>query len=66
MRYTEVRLENLSDLLLADLERGTVNFGPNYDNKEEEPLVSPNQVSAAFGKWCLRHCGGYGNKYSAA
>jgi DNA gyrase subunit A len=43
MRYTEVRLELVSDLLLADIDRGTVNFGPNYDNKEFEPLVLPTQ-----------------------
>jgi DNA gyrase subunit A len=43
MRYTEVRLHSLADQLLADLERGTVDFGPNYDNKEEEPLVLPTK-----------------------
>jgi len=43
MRYTEVRLEKMADLLLSDLDRGTVNFGPNYDNREIEPLVLPTK-----------------------
>ncbi len=43
MRYTEVRLDAISEHILADLDRGTVDFGPNYDNKEEEPLVLPTR-----------------------
>ncbi len=41
MRYTEVRLMKLTELLLNDIDKDTVDFGPNYDNKEEEPLVLP-------------------------
>jgi len=41
MRYTEVRLKELSSLMLNDIDKETVNFGPNYDNKETEPLVLP-------------------------
>ncbi len=41
MRYTEVRLQKLTELLLNDIEKETVDFGPNYDNKEVEPLVLP-------------------------
>lgn len=44
MRYTEVRLEKLCEQLLIDIEKETVNFGPNYDNKEEEPLLLPARV----------------------
>jgi DNA gyrase subunit A len=44
MRYTEVRLQKMSDLLLADIEKETVDFGPNYDNKEFEPLVLPTKL----------------------
>lgn len=44
MRYTEVRLEKLTDSLLADIDKETVDFGPNYDNKEVEPLVLPSKV----------------------
>ncbi len=44
MRYTEVRLQKLSELLLADIDKETVDFGPNYDNKELEPLVLPTKL----------------------
>ena len=44
MRYTEVRLEKISELLLTDIDKETVDFGPNYDNKEEEPLVLPAKL----------------------
>lgn len=43
MRYTEVRLQRLTELLLHDIEKETVDFGPNYDNKETEPLVLPTK-----------------------
>lgn len=41
MRYTEVRMSKLSSELLADLEKETVDFGPNYDDSLKEPLVLP-------------------------
>jgi DNA gyrase subunit A len=41
MRYTEVRMARLSDELLADLDKDTVDFGPNYDESLTEPLVLP-------------------------
>ncbi|NLV30615.1 MAG: DNA gyrase subunit A, partial [Acidobacteria bacterium] len=41
MRYTEVRMERIADELLADLEKDTVDFGPNYDDSLREPLVLP-------------------------
>jgi len=44
MRYTEVRLAKIADQVLADLEKETVNFGPNYDNSLKEPLVLPTRV----------------------
>ncbi len=44
MRYTEVRLAKISDQVLADLEKETVNYGPNYDNSLLEPLVLPTRV----------------------
>ena len=44
MRYTEVRMTKIMDELLADLEKDTVNFGPNYDDSEQEPLVLPTRV----------------------
>jgi DNA gyrase subunit A len=44
MRYTEVRMSRLAHELLADLDKETVNFGPNYDESEHEPLVLPTRV----------------------
>jgi DNA gyrase subunit A len=41
MRYTEVRMDRLAHELLADLEKETVDFGPNYDDSLQEPLVLP-------------------------
>jgi len=44
MRYTEVRMSKLAHELLADLDKETVEFGPNYDESEYEPLVLPTRV----------------------
>jgi DNA gyrase subunit A len=41
MRYTEVRMARLSDELLADIDKDTVDFGTNYDDSLQEPLVLP-------------------------
>ncbi|MGA9421370.1 MAG: DNA gyrase subunit A [Rhodanobacteraceae bacterium] len=44
MRYTECRLDRLSSELLADIDKETVDFQPNYDEKELEPSVLPTRV----------------------
>ena len=41
MRYTEIRMAKIAHELLADLEKETVDFGPNYDGSEHEPLILP-------------------------
>src|SRR5262245_30054561 len=41
MRYTEVRMSRLAEELLADIDQETVDFGPNYDDSLQEPLVLP-------------------------
>ena len=41
MRYTEVRMEKISQHLLSDLDKETVDFQENYDNSESEPIVLP-------------------------
>src|SRR6187399_1301038 len=43
-RYTEARLSRISAELLADLEKSTVDFVPNFDDSEQEPLVLPTRV----------------------
>jgi DNA gyrase subunit A len=44
MRYTEVRLEKITNEVLADLDKETVDFTPNYDNSLKEPAVLPTRV----------------------
>ncbi len=41
MRYTEARMSRLTHELMADIDKDTVNFQPNYDEKEQEPTVMP-------------------------
>ena len=44
MRYTEVRMARIAHELLADLDKETVDFVPNYDGAEKEPLVLPSKI----------------------
>ncbi|MDP1601716.1 MAG: DNA gyrase subunit A [Legionella sp.] len=44
MRYTEVRMSKLAHALLADLEKETVDFSPNYDETEFAPVVMPSRI----------------------
>jgi DNA gyrase subunit A len=44
MRYTEIRMARIAHELLADLDKETVDFGPNYDGSEQEPLVLPTKI----------------------
>ncbi len=44
MRYTEIRLAKIAHEMLDDLDKDTVDFGPNYDGSEQEPLVMPSRL----------------------
>ncbi len=44
MRYTECRLDKIANEILADIEKDTVDFVPNYDGKEKEPSVLPTRI----------------------
>jgi DNA gyrase subunit A len=44
MRYTEIRLAKIAHEMLADIDKETVDFGPNYDGSEREPLVLPSKL----------------------
>jgi DNA gyrase subunit A len=44
MRYTEIRMSKLAHELLADIEKETVDFVPNYDGSEQEPAILPTRV----------------------
>jgi DNA gyrase subunit A len=44
MRYTEIRMSRIAHELLVDLDKNTVDFGPNYDGSEQEPLIFPAKI----------------------
>jgi DNA gyrase subunit A len=44
MRYTEIRMSKISHEMLADIDKETVDFGPNYDGSEHEPLIMPTRL----------------------
>ncbi|MCT9812462.1 DNA gyrase subunit A [Acidovorax sp. Be4] len=44
MRYTEIRLAKIAHEMIADIDKETVDFGPNYDGSEREPLVMPSRL----------------------
>ena len=44
MRYTEVRMESVTETLVSDLDKDTVDFQPNYDSSEHEPVVMPSRL----------------------
>jgi len=44
MRYTEIRLAKIAHEMIADIDKETVDFGPNYDGSEKEPLVLPAKL----------------------
>jgi len=44
MRYTEIRMARIAHEMLADLDKETVDYGPNYDGSEHEPLVMPTKL----------------------
>lgn len=44
MRYTEIRMSRIAHELLVDLDKETVDFGPNYDESEHEPLILPAKI----------------------
>ena len=44
MRYTECRLDKIASELLADIDKDTVDYQPNYDGKEKEPTVLPTKI----------------------
>ncbi len=66
MRYTEIRMAKIGHELLADIDKETVDFGPNYDGSEQEPLVLPVAHSQPADQRLLRHRGRHGDQHAAA
>ena len=46
MRYTEARMAKIAELMLVDIEKNTVDFMPNYDDRLQEPTVLPAKIPA--------------------
>src|SRR4051812_30548888 len=44
MRYTEIRMDRITEEMLADIDKDTVDFGPNYDDSLKEPLLLPARL----------------------
>ena len=65
-RYTECRLEKIASEMLADIDKETVDFVPNYDGKELEPAVLPDARAEPAGQRLLGHRGRHGDQHPAA
>ena len=65
-RYTEARLEALAEEMMADLDKETVDFVPNFDETTEEPTVLPTTVPEPAGQRIDRHRGRHGDQHPAA
>ena len=61
MRYTEVRMSKIAHEVLADLDKETVDFIPNYDETEKEPSVLPSRIPNLLINGSSGNCGWYGN-----
>ena len=66
MRYTEVRMTRLAAEMLADIDKETVDWQPNYDDKELEPTVLPAQGAQPAHQRHDRHRRRHGDQHPAA
>ena len=65
-RYTEARLAPLAGEMLADIEKETVDFTPNFDDRLIEPTVLPSRLAEPPGERLVRHRRGDGHQYPAS
>ena len=65
-RYTECRMTELAEAMLADIDKETVDFGPNFDDSTKEPLVLPTRFPNLLVNGSSRHRGGHGHQHPAA
>ena len=65
-RYTEARLTAIAEELLADIDKDTVDFVPNFDDTTVEPVVLPTTHSQPAGQRLRRHRRGHGDQHPAA
>ena len=64
MRYTEARMRKISEDMLADIDKETVDHKLNFDDTLQEPTVLANSNPGSVSQWCFRNCCGYGNQYA--
>ena len=55
MRYTEARLTKLAEEMLADIDKETVDFGPNYDESRQRAAGAAGKGAQPLGQRCRRH-----------
>ena len=53
MRYTEVRMKKIAGEILADLDKETVTFVPNFDESTVEPVILPSKIPEFIGEWYM-------------
>ena len=66
MRYTEVRFRKITEEMIADIEKDTVDFRPNFDDSLTEPTVLAYTYTKFINEWCFWYCCWYGNKHGTA
>ncbi len=66
MRYTEVRMDRLAEELLADIDKETVDFGPNYDDSTDRAARDAHQVPQPARQRQQRHRGRHDDQHPAA
>ena len=64
-RYTEARLSKMSNEMLRDIDKDTVNWDPNFDETRKEPHVSAQPVPQSAGERFQRHCRRHGHQHPA-
>ena len=65
-RYTEARLTRIAVEMLTDIDKNTVDFAPNFDDRLEEPRVLPSGVPEPAGQRLVGHRGRHGDEHPAA
>ena len=64
-RYTEARMDKMALDMLTDINKDTIDYMSNYDDRLKEPVVLPSRFPQPSGKRLRRYCGRYGNKYTS-
>ena len=66
MRYTEIRLAKIAHEMLADIDKETVDFGPNYDGSEQRAAGAADEAAEPAGQRLGRHRRRHGDQHPAA